>query len=245
MRIYFLSFRMKGAKQILMLASAVIIVALIMMKFGKDPVASANAPVYQGNAKDKKIALTFNVVWGEEHVSQILGILKENGTPGTFFIGGQWAEDFPELVKDIFNSGHEVGSHGYSHPHPDRISKLSNINEIKKTEDILFKITGVKPVLFAPPYGERGEVVLKAAEETGYTVILWSIDTIDWQLPPPELMVLRVAEKAHNGAIVLMHPTVPTVKALAVIIQELKKQGYELVKVSVLLDGLKKDGANK
>lgn len=208
----------------------------------KGPLTAATAPVYQGSSREKKIALTFNVVWGEEYIPMIIDTLKEGGVPATFFIGGQWAEDFPELARAIAGAGHEVGSHGYSHPHPDRISKSANITEIKKTEAVLTKVIGSKPALFAPPYGERGEVVLKAAEETGYTVVLWSIDTIDWQRPDPEVIVRRVLEKAHNGAIVLMHPTAPTVNALPRILGELKRQGYQLVKVSTLLEDLKKDG---
>lgn len=197
------------------------------------------APVYQGNAAEKKIALTFNVVWGEEYIRQIIECLQKYDVRATFFIGGQWAENFPELVREIARFGHEIGNHSYSHPHPDQISLSANINEIKRAEDVIIGITGIKPLLFAPPYGERGDVVLKAAENSGYTTILWSVDTIDWQRPDPSIILSRVLKKAHNGAIVLMHPTAPTVHALPQIVAELKKQGFELVKVSTILKGVK------
>ncbi|NPV72237.1 MAG: polysaccharide deacetylase family protein [Pelotomaculum sp.] len=203
----------------------------------------AMAPVYHGSTREKKIALTFNVVWGEEYIRQLLDCLNEENVKATFFIGGQWAEDFPELTREIAGNGHEIGNHGYSHPHPDRLSLSANKGEIKKTEDVLFRVAAVKTVLFAPPYGERGNAVLRAAEEAGYTTVLWSIDTIDWQRPNPSVIVRRVAEGAHNGAIVLMHPTAPTVHALPLIIRNLKEQGYELVKVSALIEGLKKEEA--
>ncbi len=199
----------------------------------------AMAPVYQGSEQWKKVAFTFNVCWGEEYIPSIIELLKDDNIPATFFIGGQWAEDFPELTGVIAQAGNEVGSHGYSHPHPDQISKSQNMSEIKRTEEILERITGSKPVLFAPPYGERGKAVLEAAEEAGYRTILWSIDTIDWQRPDPSVIYRRVVDKAHNGAIVLMHPTDPTVRALPQLIKELKKQEYELVKVSTLLEDLK------
>jgi probable sporulation protein (polysaccharide deacetylase family) len=205
----------------------------------KQPVTTSGAPIYQGSSRDKKVALTFNVVWGEEYVPQILEILKKNNAPATFFIGGQWAEDFPALTKQISQDGHEMGNHGYSHPHPDRISHSENLEEIKKTETAIENSCGIKTKLFAPPYGERGEIVLKAAEDAGYRTILWSVDTIDWQRPDPSIVVKRVLDKVHNGAIVLMHPTAPTVHALPVIIEMLKKDGYEIVWVSILLDGLK------
>lgn len=105
-------------------------------------------------------------------------------------------------------------------------------------------MTGFKPSLFAPPYGERGDAVLKAAHEAGYRTILWSIDTIDWQRPEPSIITRRVTEKIHNGAIILMHPTAPTVKALPQIILELKNMDYEMVSVSTLLQGLQTADGN-
>lgn len=150
-------------------------------------------------------------------------------------------DDFPELAGKIVEAGHEVGNHGYSHLHQERISKAANIEEIRKAETSIINVMGVKPKLFAPPYGERGDVILKAAEEAGYTTIFWSIDTIDWQRPEPTVITERVLARAHNGAIVLMHPTAPTVNSLPVIIRELKKQGYQLVKVSSLLENLNKE----
>lgn len=242
MRVLTIAFRKKRMMQISLVIVAVFLIAGFYIHLWNGPVTPATAPVYQGSPREKKMALTFNVVWGEEYISQIIESLNENKAQATFFIGGQWAEDFPELAGKIALAGHEVGSHGFSHPHPDRISRAANVDEIKKTEAVLTRVTGLKPTLFAPPYGERGDNVLKAAEETGYTTILWSIDTIDWQRPDPAVIVRRVTEKAHNGAIILMHPTAPTVHALPLMIKELKRQGYELVKISTLLEDLQKEG---
>jgi len=192
-------------------------------------------PLYHGDDGVKAIALTCNVFWGEEYIGPMLEILTEKDVRVTFFIGGTWAEKFPELVGEMQSRGHEIGSHGYSHPHPDRISREANHRDITKAQDILEQITGKKPVLYAPPYGERGTVVLKVAEELGYQTILWSIDTIDWQRPGPQIIRDRVSGKAHNGGIVLMHPTAPTVEALPGIINDLRSQGYELITVGEMV----------
>ncbi|MCL6477024.1 MAG: polysaccharide deacetylase family protein [Peptococcaceae bacterium] len=197
-----------------------------------------NQPIYQGSPRFKEIAFTVNVFWGEEYIPQMLDILRQNNVKATFFLGGTWVKKYPELASRIAGEGHEIGSHGYSHPHPDRLSKSENLREMQKAEDIIYRATGVRPRLFAPPYGERGPSVLEAADDASYTTILWSIDTLDWQLPPPDVVVQRVTSRAHNGAIVLMHPTAPTVKALPEIIQKLKKEGYQLVTVSKLLEGV-------
>ncbi len=221
-----------------------LIITVIYINTWSGPERAALAPVYQGSAREKKISLTFNVVWGEAFIPQIIECLRDNNVTATFFFGGQWVDDFPELAGQIA-ANHEVGNHGYAHLHQEKMSKAANVTEIKKAEMSIFNATGIKTNLFASPYGEKSEVIIKAAEEAGYTTIFWSIDTIDWQRPDPQVILRRVADKAHNGAIVLMHPTAPTVHALPQIIKELKKQGYELVTVSALLKGLEEEGNSK
>lgn len=232
MKVYYMSFNYMVKKItiiLIVLLSMLLIYKIIQYNLFK-PAISNFEPIYQGSSQEKKIALTCNVVWGEEYVPQMLEILKKNKVKMTFFMGGKWVKDFPELTKQIAKD-HELGNHSYSHPHPTFISKQENIEEIKKTEDEIFKVTKVKTRLYAPPYGEFNNTVLDAAGELGYKTIMWSIDTRDWQRPAPEVIVERIIEKAHNGAIVLMHPTAPTVKALPMIIDELKKKGYQLTTV--------------
>lgn len=237
MRLYF--FYKRGIIRAVFLAvtALVLFAGGMFIAGGSDPVFY-NQPIYQGNPGNKEMALTVNVFWGEEHIPKMMEIMRENNVKATFFLGGAWVEKYPELAALIAGEGHEIGSHGYSHPHPDRLSRAGNLKDMQRAEDVIYQATGHRPKLYAPPYGERGPSVLEAAEQAGYTTILWSIDTIDWQLPPPDIVVQRVTEKAHNGAIVLMHPTAPTVKALPQVIQQLKRDGYQLVTVSRLLEGL-------
>ncbi|MFZ5645758.1 MAG: polysaccharide deacetylase family protein [Bacillota bacterium] len=243
MRLYVFDRRSIGS--VLLVAAAALLLFISGMLITRDMETVAyNHPIYQGNSRNKDIALTVNVFWGEEHVPLMLEILKENNVKATFFLGGTWVKKYPDLAERIVREGHEIGSHGYSHPHPDKLSKSANLREIQKAEEIIYQATGVRPRLFAPPYGERGPSVLQAADEASYTTILWSIDTLDWQLPQPDVVVSRVVSKAHNGAIVLMHPTAPTVKALPEIVKKLKGQGYKLVPVSRLLEDLEATDAS-
>ncbi|WP_347490873.1 polysaccharide deacetylase family protein [Desulfoscipio sp. XC116] len=198
--------------------------------------AAAIEPLYQGDENVKAMALTCNVFWGEEYMGRMLEVLEEKNVHMTFFIGGTWAEKFPELMKKIYEQGHEIGSHGYSHPHPDNLSKQENSLDITKAEKIIYDITGEKPRLYAPPYGERGPAVLEAAQELGYRTVLWSIDTVDWQRPAPEVISKRVFNKMENGAIVLMHPTAPTIHALPSIIDGLEEEGFQLITVGKMLE---------
>lgn len=218
-----------------------IFAALLLVVFAHRPPAGSPAiptvaqPIYSGLADKKEIALTFNVFWGQEYVPGILDILKENGVQATFFLGGTWVEQYPALAREIATSGQEIESHGYSHPHVDNLSEDANFREIKKAEGIIVKYTGEKPSFFAPPYGERGPAVLSAAEMAGYRTVLWTTDTIDWQLPDPSVIVRRVTQGAAPGCIVLMHPTAPTLHALPTIIAELKRRGYRLVDLDTML----------
>ncbi|MEW6182549.1 MAG: polysaccharide deacetylase family protein [Bacillota bacterium] len=197
---------------------------------------TAPAPFYQGPGEKRRIALTVNVYWGEEYLPKMLQRLRENKVKATFFLGGQWVEKFPDLSRDIARD-FEIGSHGYTHPHPDQLSLADNLTEITRSETAIRRATGRKPHLFAPPYGESGPAVLDAAYQADYRVILWSIDPVDWRNPPAAAISGKIISKAHNGAIVLLHPTAPTVEALPAIISELTGRGFEFSTVSELLAG--------
>lgn len=195
-------------------------------------------PIYQGKTNQPYVALTINVDWGEDIIPGMLEVLEEKNVKATFYITGRFATKFPDIIKEIVIYGHEIGNHGFSHPHPDRISLEENKKEIQKTHDILQKFTEEEIFLFAPPYGERGPNCLKAAQELGYKTILWTADTIDWQEPPPSVdtLVNRVTgEKLTSGTIILMHPKPHTLKALPIIIDKIQEKGYKVKKVSEMI----------
>lgn len=204
---------------------------------GKTPVVAE--PIYQGADDKNLVAITVNVDWGEDVLPDMLKILKEKDVKATFFVTGRFAEKFPDLVKEIAADGHEIGSHGYSHPHHDQISTEENLQDILKGETVLKSLIGKKPLLFAPAYGEHGKTCLEAAEQNGNKVILWTADTIDWQNPPPDqaTLVQRVTgDKLHNGTIILMHPKAHTVQALPQMIDAIRDKGYTLSTVSHMLE---------
>jgi peptidoglycan/xylan/chitin deacetylase (PgdA/CDA1 family) len=201
-------------------------------------------PIEQINTSQKVMALTINVDWGEEYIPGILRELDKGKVKATFFITGRWAKNNPELVKAIAEAGHQIENHGYSHPHPDRLSVKSNQEEIKKTEEIIFNITGKKTSFYAPPYGEKGKTGLKAAEELGYFTILWTLDTVDWRPEStPGIIAKRVLDPERKtgikpnkcGAIVLMHPKENTLKALPLIVHQLAQEGYCLKTINELI----------
>jgi probable sporulation protein (polysaccharide deacetylase family) len=193
-------------------------------------------PIYKGLEDEKKVAFACNVVWGEEYLPDMLKLFRENDIKISFFIGGQWAEKNEELLKSIHNGGHELGNHGYKHLHHSTLTPEANKQEITKTEEIVKRITGYKTVLFAPPYGDLNDTVVSSAESLGYKVIMWSIDTIDWNTKDYRKILQRLESKHHNGAIVLMHPTKVTIAALPQMVENLKGHGYEITTVSDVIE---------
>lgn len=193
-------------------------------------------PIYKGQEDEKKIAFACNVVWGEEYLPQMLKIFKENNIKITFFIGGQWAEKNEEHLRSIHNDGHELGNHGYRHLYHSKLTPEANRQEILKTEERIRKVTDYKTVLFAPPYGDLNDTVVQSAEALGYKVIMWSIDTIDWNTRDYKKILQRLEKKHHNGAIVLMHPTKVTIEALPEIIESIAARGYTITTVSDVIE---------
>jgi len=237
MKVVFIPLRRNAIFQILIVSSLFILLIFFNSTEAVTVLSPTfEPPIYNGNENNPIIAFECNVVWGTEYIIPMLQIFKEHDIRITFFIGGEWARENPELLKKIASEGHELGNHGYSHKHHSKLDFNQNRYEILETEKEIESITGVKTNLFAPPYGEFNDITLKAAHSLGYKTIMWSIDTIDWRRDGTEKIINRVMKNPHNGALVLMHPTADTVAALPVIIEGLQKQGFKIGTVSEALE---------
>jgi len=183
------------------------------------------------------VALTVNVDWGEEYLPSMLETLTNAEVKATFFLTGRWAQKNPDLTKAIYAAGHEIGNHGYSHPHPNKLTKQRNQQEIIRTQETIAAIIPWQTTVFAPPYGEAGTQVLEAAGELGYATILWTIDTVDWKEGTSSNQILQrvFGSKLKPGAIVLIHPTANTAKALPKMITGLREKGYQFRTVSEII----------
>ena len=196
--------------------------------------------VYSHKKNDKMmIALTFDDGPHPVHTPVILDILKKYNVTATFFTIGENVSYYPEAFHRCFTEGHEVANHTYSHSdlshdHFDNICR-----EVKETEDIIFEITETRTELLRPPRGLYGENVVRAAAELDYTLVLWTIDTRDWDHTPPNTIAEKVLSSIEPGDIILMHDFIsrnsPTPEALELFIPELLRRGYKFVTVSELL----------
>jgi len=192
--------------------------------------------IYRGHPEKPMVAFIINVAWGNEYIPQMLDTLKKHRVKATFFLEGRWVKNHPDMAKMIVDAGHEVGNHSYSHPDLRTMSKEAIRTELEKTNSVIEATTGIKCKWFAPPSGSYREDVVKVAHELGMKTIMWSVDTIDWQKPSPSVIVERVMSKIHPGAMVLMHPTESTSKALDTLIRSIKQRDYAISNVSTLLD---------
>lgn len=224
-----------------MLVLAVIILYVLLRAEPVQPTTTGDHAdiVYQVKTEDKVVALTFDISWGETVPGTVADILKEEGVQSTFFLSGPWAAKYPETAKRLAEDGHEIASHGWRHKNYSEFSDDVIKEEIGKAHNTLREITGKSPNLIRTPNGDWNERVVKTIAETGYRAIQWSVDSLDWKDPGPDAIVNRVLERAHPGAIILMHASdsaEQTPEALPRVIAGLKEKGFELLTVSELLE---------
>lgn len=212
---------------------AVIVVGVALVCFAPTAMpVSTSAPRYNGNREGDRVSVMFNVYEGAEVVNGILDVLAERGVKATFFMGGCFADDHAELLQRIVLEGHEVANHGYFHLMHDKISLEKNREEIENTGRVIKALCGATPTLFAPPSGAFNSQTLSAAEELGYTVVMWSKDTIDWRDSDVEKIYTRATKGVEAGDLILMHPKSHTLKALPAVLDFYKGKGLKQSTVS-------------
>jgi peptidoglycan/xylan/chitin deacetylase (PgdA/CDA1 family) len=216
------------------LAAAWSLVAVLAAR--RAPAAPPAPPVYRVATTVPAMALGINVVWGTEYVPGLLKALEAAHAEATFFLGGAWAEQHPALVRLLVARGMEIGNHGYAHRHQSRLSFDANVAEIARASRAIELAGAPRPTLFAPPYGDYNATVLRAAASLHLTVVMWTIDPVDWRPSTSAAdIVRRVLAGRAAGAIVLLHPTAATDEALPVILRDLAESGYRVVTVGALL----------
>lgn len=198
-----------------------------------------NEAVYRHNTDKKRVALTFDDGPHYKYTAEILDILDEYGAKATFFVVGELAERYPELILRELSEGHEIGNHTWSHPKMKKLTTSTLRQELIKTEELLNEIADYRPKLFRPPEGAFSPLAEKTAENIDYEIILWTVDTRDWAHTPVDKIVDNVMKNTLPGSIILCHDFIgrdsPTPDAIRQFIPKLIEEGYEFVTVSELL----------
>ncbi|GLG02632.1 polysaccharide deacetylase family sporulation protein PdaB [Alicyclobacillus hesperidum subsp. aegles] len=238
---------MKSIRRWLMSALAACLVAF---GCGIGPQVSAastqpNQPkaIYKVDTKEKVVALTFDISWGNKVPEPVLNVLKQqNVKKATFFLSGPWTLHHPEIAKKIKDMGYEIGNHGNLHKDFSNYPDSWIREQVALSEKSIYQVTGVKTKLIRTPNGDFNPRVLRCLNNMGYTVIQWNTDSLDWKNPGVQNIVSRVTKRVVPGDIILMHASDSSkqiVEALPQIITQLRNQGYQFVTVSELLAGAK------
>ena len=193
-------------------------------------------PVYSVEREDRKISITFDCAWGTEHTDAILEVLAREEVRATFFMVEFWAEKYPEYVQKIDEAGHEIGTHSAAHSHMAGMEETRIREELRTSSAAITAVTGKAVTLFRAPFGEYDDRLVRTAEEEGYAVIQWDVDSLDWKDLSASEIALRVTGRAKEGSIVLCHNNgLHTAEALPAILDALQNGGYTFVPVGELL----------
>ena len=217
-----------------------------------------------GGTQQKKVAITFDDGPDPTWTPKVLDVLKRHGAKATFFLIGDEVQDFPGIAKRIFNEGHEIGNHTFTHPDVSNIKRQYFELELNVTERLFESKLGVKPVFMRPPYAideapDTADQVrpLEWSQDMGYITVGEKIDPNDWRDNPRPTVQEIVDNVMKNlppcapnnqvrcGNVILFHDgggdRSRTVQALDIILTELKERGYQVVPVSELMGKTRAD----
>ena len=218
----------------------VLFLAILFAAQGFSLRAKAQAKIYRSVQTDTmKIALTFDDGPHPRLTARILEILDRYQTRATFFMVGENIRNYPDTAREVIRRGHEVGNHSFSHHRIPTLGKEAIEEEIEKCEDALEELCEYRAHLFRPPQGAVNAYVEGCTERGDYTLVLWSLDTRDWECKSREQIVDEVLSKVQPGDIILMHDYIgvhsQTPEALEILLPKLLERGFEPTTVSDLL----------
>lgn len=190
--------------------------------------------------KEKCVALTFDDGPGR-YTERLLNQLKEAKVPATFYLLGQNAPVYPKTVQRMVHEGHQLGNHTLSHKSLTTLSKAQVSHEVRDSAKEIEKVAGTSPDTMRPPYGARNKDVDSRID---VPLVLWDVDTLDWQHRDSKKTVKIAMDEVSDGSIILMHDIhESSVKAVPNLIKKLKKKGYKLVTVNELFADKKFEGS--
>jgi peptidoglycan/xylan/chitin deacetylase (PgdA/CDA1 family) len=180
------------------------------------------------------VALTFDD-GPAQYTAQLLDILARYKVRATFYLVGQNATSYQDLVRAQNEAGHELGNHSWNHSDLTKLSAEEIRSQMTRTDAAIAKAAGTVPDTLRPPYGAYNDSVRRNA---GKPLMLWSVDPEDWKYHDSDRVAKHILDKTRPGDIVLLHDIHRTsVNAVPRILRGLKARGYHFVTVSELFSG--------
>ena len=222
------------------IAIVLIFFTAFLLNSGFLPVGSAyvnkKLPIYSVETTENKIAISFDAAWGADKTQDIMTLCEDYGVKATFFLVGFWIDKYPEMVKEIYNRGFEIGIHSNTHPDMTKLSKSEIREELTINLDMVENLTGFRPKLFRPPYGYYNNNLIEVCEDLNLSCIEWSVDSLDWKGLSGSEIAGRVLNKAKNGDIVLFHNNSDNIIAgLKLVLESFKNKSTQIVPIGELI----------
>ena len=181
----------------------------------------------------KYVALTFDDGPSGRFTRRLLQGLEERQVQATFLLCGYRLKIYPKLAQQIFDAGHEIGLHGYSHDNMAAMTDWEISKEIAATQALL--PDGCEPAFLRPPGGNATNVVSRVAKRKGLALLLWSVDPRDWAVHDAAAVEAAVISQVQDGDVILLHDlSDSSVDAALAIVDRLHQEGFTFVTVSRL-----------
>ena len=193
---------------------------------------------YRFETEEPLICLTFDDGPDKTQTYRVLNILDKYKIKATFFVLGQEIENQTEVLKDIYNKGHDIGNHFYKHENIYKTDEKDIRNSIEKTNDLIEKCIGYRPTILRPPYGFVNDSLKKISKDLNMKIIIWTADkdSKDWAMTKDYIICKNLLKSPKNGDIFLFHDSnvkfKNTLSSLDNIILALQKKGYKFVTIS-------------
>ena len=193
--------------------------------------------VCSATTDQKEIAISFDDGPATNYTTEILQLLKRDNIKATFFCIGNRIAGNENIVKQIKDEGHIIGNHSYSHHFWfDMFSSKKMLDDLKKMDHEVEKVTGMRPKLFRPPYGVTNPNLKKAIIQGGYTPVGWSVRSMDTVIKDEKKLLGKINGSLKPGAVFLFHDTQKTtLNVLSEFIKEVKNRGYQIIPLDKLL----------
>ena len=235
---------MAGKGQRTRLLRAVLAALIVLLSVGRTAAADGEVLIIEhGPRSAKQVALTFDACptgRPEEYDERVIEVLVREKVPATLFLSGRWVEKNEGTARSqAAQPQFEIANHAFRHPHMLEKDDGRILRELKRTQDIIRKVTGKLPKYFRPPFGEVDERLARLAAQAGLVTVQYDIASGD---PDPGLSAKRISrdvvENARGGSIVVFHMNrngVRTAEALPEVIKGLRDRGFELVTVGEMM----------
>lgn len=181
----------------------------------------------------KRVALTFDDGPHPTVTNKILDLLDTYHAKATFFMLGNRIQLYPEVTKEVFARGHEIGNHTWNHPVLTGLSEKQIMQEFNSTEKLIVETIGANSTIFRAPYGISTDAINSIVPRES---INWTIDTLDWKHRNADQAISVIKKNMHNNAVILMHDIhMSTADGLTDVLEFLSNEGYEFVTVTELM----------